>query len=387
MADAGVVAAIVCAGIFGTVILWLAIYYLHRFISDQCEEFDRFFDWLANRHRCRCRYDEDVGGEKGTAARTSQPALPESSPAPRTREKDKASPSRLPKKARERAARGRTITEETTEPSVEASPPPAVRRPRAYPRITEQEYNPPMSYPYAPPMPHQFGAPQHQFGAPQHQFSVPQHQFGGQQPQLGGPQHQFGGAMTPALPTQNHPPFMNTMNMHTAPPPAYYPEYERQREEEHELRPSSEAEQATEVTEASTTRAAPSRIDFVCFVDELPPMFVSAQDQDQDGEEDPSSRSRVPDQKPEDQATEDIQQIPRAYIPMPVPRAYQTMQQPYQQAQPQSWNMGGNAQQKPGYRGSTRYAPYAKLKSFRGKRKFRTASGEGRSMAHSNAPL
>jgi hypothetical protein len=271
-----------------------------------------------------------------------------------------------------------------------------------------------MAYPYANPMPHQFGAPHNHFGAPQQQFGAPQNQFGGQQhqfcapqPQVGSPQHQFGGPMAPALPTQNHPPFMNTMNMQTAPPPAYYPEYQQQRDEEHDQRPSSEIEQATEVTEASTSRAAPSRIDFVCFVDELPPMFLSAQDQDRDqdqdqdveGEGDPSSRSRVPshDQKQEDQAAEDIQQIPRAYIPAPVPRAYQMMQQPYQQQQPyhqqpyqqrhpQSWDMGGSSQQKQGYRDSTRYAPYAKLKSFRRKQGLRGAPAEGRFIDSSNAP-
>ncbi|KAF2657205.1 hypothetical protein K491DRAFT_777319 [Lophiostoma macrostomum CBS 122681] len=353
MADPGFIAAVACAGIFGTVILWAAVYFLHRFITDKSDEVDRFFDWLANRHRCRCRRD-DVGAEKGTSDKTSHTDLAETSQ--RLKENEKRSATRLPKKTRERMPRVRPPTDEPTEPSMEVSPPPALRRPRTYPRIAEQEFNAPMPYPYALPMP-----------------------------------HQFGGQMAPAPTAQAHPPFMNTMKPQTAPPPppAYYPEYEQQHGEEREQRASSETEQATEVTEISTSHAEPSRIDFVCFVDELPPMFLSAHDQNNEDEhEETSCRSRVPDQNAEDQATEDIQQIPRPYIPMPVPRAYQMMQQPYQQAQPQYYDMGGGAQQKQGYRGSTRYAPYAKLKAFRRKQRLRrTPPAGGKLQTPGSAPL
>ncbi|KAF2270318.1 hypothetical protein CC78DRAFT_574454 [Lojkania enalia] len=129
MADPGLIVAIVFSCLFGAIVLWLAVYYVHRWIHRQCCAIENFF--LSNLHKPR----EDYGKEFGRR-RSPSPGM---APPPRSRS------------SRSRSRRGSSPRESSKEEAGELLERATKRRPehlemfpprrREYPRLDFMDRN------------------------------------------------------------------------------------------------------------------------------------------------------------------------------------------------------------------------------------------------------
>jgi hypothetical protein len=173
-----------------------------------------------------------------------------------------------------------------------------------------------------------------------------------------------------------NPYMMAPMGMPMAPPTPYFPGYGPQCEEEPAL---SAAVETGAHTEALTRQPheeeherLPHRAEMIYIADEYPPIILERIEKRDEAEKEGTVET-VDDE-------EEIQQIPRAYIPRAAPRAASAFPQlfqyqPYQQTSP--------SRQSPGVRNSHRYDPN-EIKCGTG-RILRNA-GSSRRPAPSNAP-
>jgi hypothetical protein len=71
MEHTNLIIALVFAAVFGAALIWLAIYYLHRYIHRQCLELDHWFHVLTLPHwRSPCRHCEGTGRETREKSRS-----------------------------------------------------------------------------------------------------------------------------------------------------------------------------------------------------------------------------------------------------------------------------------------------------------------------------
>jgi hypothetical protein len=216
--------------------------------------------------------------------------------------------------------RGRSPPSPRTTPLRRPSPAPTVNRWRDYPRIQQQAYEAPTGYPMGLQM-----GPQAGQMAPQMAPRMMGHTMPPIYTPMDAPMNSF---MNNQVNSHMLPP----MTMPTAPNMAYYSEYGQQCEEQPAQHyPPSETEAAIEASTPQQQDRLPRRVDLIYIADEYPPMVLEAIEQQRAAQA-------------EDTTTvisdgEEIQQIPRAYIPRPAPRAASVFPQLFQY-QPYEGNQG-----------------------------------------------
>ncbi|KAF2106942.1 hypothetical protein BDV96DRAFT_654275 [Lophiotrema nucula] len=98
MAEPGHIVAIVFSGLFGTILLWLFIYFLHKWIHRRCEDLEHFVYGVWHRGR------EDYGGEFGRRPSPSPGSPPPKESRSRSR-RPGGSPRREPREMQQRRER------------------------------------------------------------------------------------------------------------------------------------------------------------------------------------------------------------------------------------------------------------------------------------------
>lgn len=236
--------------------------------------------------------------------------------------------------AREREEQGERsplMENKRRRPHQGASPPVDYRRRRQYPMLAQQEYEAPGVFPMV-----QMGQP-----APMMASMMGMSQQLMPQPMAAPMMESVGYAMPQMLP-------MAALR-------CYYPGYEAGPiQEEPYQSVVSEADEATEASTAQTQYSiqqelqAPHRVDMIFVTDELPPMVLERLNQ-QNGtnSETTGATARTGDDN-------DIQQIPRAYIPRPAPRAAATFSELFRYPQ----SSASSRLPRSGRYGRGRYAPY-----------------------------
>lgn len=329
MANTNLIVAIVFAGLFGAAVVWLAIYYLHRYIHMKCLKLAHWFHLLIKPE------PEDYGHEKG---RSNAGSSSRSRSMRRGRSKREYSQSRRRCQKGSPQPRTRGWTEDF-EREIERRPPPARRSGQGYypPRIgwhTQEQESIESSFaePIAPPP---VAGPN---PAPQIPLSMP--------------------ALRPG-------------------PVAYDSRYIQPYVEEYEA--EERQQEGPDETEPSLVQPVPVKMDYMHICDEYPPMVLEALKQQAPSNSSSESLSSS-------DSSGSVQQIPRAYIPRSAPRAaFQFPQYPHLQTR--LWNSGPTSYPRQWMdklgRGGTepvRYAPYTRMS---GRRKLRNAD---RRLAPSNAP-
>jgi hypothetical protein len=361
MTEPGLIVAIVASGIFGTALLWLGTYYLHRYIHKRCLELDHWFHWHVKR--------EDYGNEKTSDESRSPPRRgrpPQDSGKEGSGSKERQSRSRRrhtsPRdKSTERRGeatfqdspriRPKDQLEESSTESMRESP---KQRSRARPmKMVEGTWERPPAPGCYPQTPHAY------------------------QPRIETPawQQQMAFQMPPqvAMPVQYPMPAF-------AVAPVVFPVacntgYEQPYAEPYEVQPLQSASDKSAEAGEPSPQLGPRIIDFIMECDELPPILRKAPQSSQNFDREPSGD--------EIDGVDDaeIQQIPRAYIPRSVPRAAVS---PYPQAtatpQPNFWNITPAPVSERRTR-RVRYAPY--IKDIGQRRRLKNA--DRKRLASSNA--
>ncbi|KAF2864739.1 hypothetical protein BDV95DRAFT_655577 [Massariosphaeria phaeospora] len=353
MASPGLIVAIIFAGLFGTVILWLGVYYLYRYIHQSCLELDHWFHFLNREH-------EDYQKEKGEKGEKSGSGGSGVSPALRLRSSRQSRSDNSRSKRRHTSPRD-SLRERKLAGEVERSvqTPPRYRGGQGYhppqQRLTSgeaQEYHPPMGWqqrltdgevqypvePMAMPMEREIASPVGRPG-PGGSYAFGNPLGYGYQAGAPGYEHQYVG--------------------HYEEPPV-----------------QSQVEEQT-MTEPVTTvpepraESEPIQIDFIHIADKLPDWYLEKKQKHQPPVQPDAATGDNSD------AESEIQQIPRAFIPRAAPRAaFQFPQYPQFQSRlweagptsyPKQWtNQAGEGQI------SARYAPYE------------TANGERRTLRNAD---
>jgi hypothetical protein len=132
---------------------------------------------------------------------------------------------------------------------------------------------------------------------------------------MNGPGNTFMSMNTPMFPQ---------MTMPVPPNMAFFPDGGQQCEEQpaHQT-PASEAEASTEASTEHHEPRSPRRVDLIYIADEYPPIVLEAIEQQKAAEADDNTTVVSDD-------GDEIQQIPRAYIPRPAPRAASIFRQLFQ---------------------------------------------------------
>lgn len=363
MANPGVVASIACSAIFGTAILWLCIYYLHRYIHMRCLHLDHWFHLLTQPSEL-----EDYGRELGRKIESSPSA---SDSRPRSVRRGRSQGCERERDAREhRSPREREDSVRNGEGRTQRPRPVMpLQRPRGeyYPSIEWQ------------------GANQMPLGIGMHD-SMPMPITPALEPHLASP------ILPPRVPQLA--PHVAT-HMAVTPPEtvSYVPTGERRYGEPHYEHEPTEGNQTEEPEESQTLHPElePVRMDFIHICDEYPPIVVEALKQ--------STSSPSSDSSSDSESS--VQNIPRAFIPRSAPHntfpsslPFQFPQHPHLQtrmydAGPTSFprqlldKSNGRGERAEG-RAYARYAPYARSTGPR--RKLRNVNVDRRHLAPSNAP-
>jgi hypothetical protein len=394
MPDAGVIVAIVASGVCGTALLYIAIYYIHRYLHRQCvrsldELLDYFHDRQARERRRNERHErhetnlrhEDYGREKGGRS--------ESSTSKRHGRRDKATDEERRGREKEVRLEPRAKQRDEVPSSLSLESPPPVMRPppvqptyRTRPMLAQEEFNPGMAYPGCRPFNNMATQNQGMQNMGMPNMGIQNHM--GMPNQMGMP-HQMG------MPYQMMPmmapmtaPMMMPMRMPMNSGVAYDPRYQTLGEEGPDQPTVSATEAVTdmvsEVTAATAgtteTRKGPIRVDYFDRVDtinNLPPVVREAI-RKKEGERGPAEKKP----RPKDDAEEEIR---RSYIPTGAPRVAPGFSNPMF-PQYQQWEMAPMPQIENENR--NRYAPYAKASRFGRNRPLRNA--DRRRPTPSNAP-
>ena len=353
--------AIVASGIFGTALLWLGTYYLHRYIHQRCLDLDHWFYWHVKREDYgnektsnesqspprRGRSPQDLG-KGGSSSKGRQSRSRRRHRGPRDSSKERRGEDTFKDSPR---IRPKDRLEESSIESIRESP---KQRSKARPmEMIERRWERPPAASYYPQQPQAY------------------------QPRIETPpwQQQMAFQMPPqvAMPVQ-----YPTSAFAVAPvifPVAYNTGYEQQYEEPCELEPVRSASNKVEETGESSPQLGPRIIDFVIECDELPPMLRKAPHSPQSSDEEPSG------DEIDGVDDDEIQQIPRAYIPRSVPRAaVSSYPQAMAMPQPNFWNMVPTPVPERRTR-KVRYAPYVKAVG----RRRRLKNADRKRLAPSNA--
>ncbi|KAF2277989.1 uncharacterized protein EI97DRAFT_280327 [Westerdykella ornata] len=372
MGDPGVTVAIVLAGVFGASLLWIVVSSTRRFLKRQCTELNTFLDFLhfhVFKQRCerceRCER-EDYGGEKELGPlRSLQKDEKDVSPKATKEQweverKEREERTQSSSGRRDRRNRGSFRGRSPPSPmstSSDTFPGSPLNDRRDLPLLEEREPYEPDIHRRPPPMPQQMHTPR---ANPEHAYAPTMPQFHNQtmyrmqgnmvSPMYGQPIQQ---PYADPMPPIQHPQRPSPAAMHPGPPMTRFPGYIPEGEEEFQQTTPFEAEAPTEPSSRPAQEPqprSPRRVDLIYIAEEYPPMILEAIEQQtaaQNAETAPS----------EDDDDEEIQQIPRAYIPRAAPRAALVLPQnfhyqPYEMvAPPRTMRSQGSRQY------GNRYAP------------------------------
>jgi hypothetical protein len=341
MANTNLVVAIVFAALFGAAVLWLAIYYLHRFIHRKCCEFGHWFHLLLT----HTPEPEDYSHERANNTVSSS----YKSRSTRHSRSDKAKPRSEKRHRSRRSSPGDRIRERVQKWSVEtedSEPVDAVNH-------QEDEYRP-AQFEWEDPM----------------EVSSELFRSNTDPAMDAEPRRPVMPQITPPLPL-SMPPAISPRIASAS--PYVQSHIKERRPEENRL--------DTEPVATLQSDMEPGKTDFIHICDEYPSMVLEALKQQRDRSKSSS------DSVSSSGSSISTQQIVRAYIPRSAPRAaFQFPQYPHVQARlyktaptsyPRQWmDSGGQREAAP-----LRYAPYTRT---RGRRKLRSA--DRAHLAPSNAP-
>jgi hypothetical protein len=340
MTQPGLVVAIVTSGIFGAALLWLGTYYLHKYIHWRCLELDHWFHWHVKR--------EDFGREKASNDSRSPPRrgrspqyLDKGGSSPEARHSRSGRRQRSPKEGsieRRRAGifhdstriRLKDRPKESLTESTRESP---KQRPKAgsVERMERRWERPPAAGYYPPPG----QAYQHQIEEPTWQQQMAFH-------------------MAPQVAMPMPYPLFAPAGLPVVFPATYNPGREQQHSEPYEQELGQCASGKDTEADEPSLRLEPRIIDFIMECDELPPILRKVPQSPQ------NSYEEVSGDEIDGVDDDDIQQVPRAYIPRSVPHAAISS---YPQAtavpQPSFWNTVPARVPERRTR-KARYAPYVK---------------------------
>lgn len=277
MASIGLIVALVFSAIFGAALLWLAIYYVHRYIHQQCLQLEHRFHVLTPRHASwdTCHHEKHTGHDSASERRS--------------------------KSARRESSRGRSVHKkarrgynmqaedgwpvhlriEKTRPTMQIDAP-------AHPQSYRQQYYPPLQWQYQMPERGQLEI-QPPTMYPQISPFAPQQVV----PQISYPQPAIPGRNTYRRPLQR-------ISPETAPNAPKASHLERS------------AEKPTCPTSPRRARRV-NMIDYIHICDEYPPIVLEAL------KTGPSTATSTPISSSPSTSTA-TQEVPRASIPRATPR-------------------------------------------------------------------
>lgn len=385
MGDPGVTAAIVLAGVFGAALLWIVLFLTRKYVKRQFTELNTFLDFLHFHILKRCEHceHEDYGREKELELLTyPQREEREATPvkAEWNGEKDEQEEGRRHASLERRDRRSRRSSRGHSPPrsmGTSTSPDSSSRilfsPRREYPPFEEHEHDALDGYPRPPamPMPAQTpGMRPVQTRNPQMQEIHNQNMYPIQgntiSPMYG---QQFQPSYAPPMPPMQRP-ILPAAAASVA-----------QVEEEFDPNPPFQPETATVASSSRTYEPlprSPRRVDMIYIADEYPPMILEAIEQQNTAFNEEMATT--------EDDEEEIQQIPRAYIPQAAPRAAFVLPQnfnyqPYEMIAPPAVIQNHGIRQQQG----NRYAPYVEDLHERG-RKLRYNADSMGGPAPSNAP-
>ncbi|KAF2742857.1 hypothetical protein M011DRAFT_481325 [Sporormia fimetaria CBS 119925] len=339
MTDSGITAAIVLAALFGTMLLWLLVYFSHKHIHRKCVEFDHFLGFLHFHlfKTCHCQWCckgeacEDVDLERGRAKNLQEIKKKRS----RSRSSDKDSTKnelrgRTEERRLKRPEKGKERHEELDTARSHSEPrSPAESMRKLQRRLSlGSPANSPFAQGHYPGM-RQLGYAQHRGQPPNmgHQMGylpalmpapVPAQVYNPWVPQAQAPLvPQMQPLMAPG-PTYISQPAMNAPNP-AVPEMAYMPAYPVQPKDVGVHSPSVGGGHDSHISASQKQARSTGTRDFCQIVEEYPPIILQA------------IARAAPKKERDDRPTRDkgeeedeIQQIPRDFIPRPAPRAAST---------------------------------------------------------------
>lgn len=295
MASIGLVVALVFSAIFGAALLWLAIYYVHRYIHQQCLQLEHWFHVLTPRHASwnTCHHEKHTGHDSATRSRSKS--------ARREENRDRSEYRKVRRGYQTQAGDEGPVhlRMEQTRPIVQIDAP-------AHPQSYGQHYYPPLQWQYQMPERGQVGI-QPPTMYPQISPFAPQQVV----PHISYPQ--------PAIPGRN---------AYRRPLQRIYPEAAPNAPKVNHLERSTEKP----ISSTSPRRVRQvNKVDYIHICDEYPPIILEAL------KTGPATATSTPSLSSPSTSTA-TQEVPRAPIPRARPRFDDVPTSQGNQYQHRNWN-------------------------------------------------